>query len=123
MAKEMTDAMDKLDNIKKKVDAFSDILEGLNSTEEKKKLLWREIYENAVVDRENAAMLFTDAWKNMQGGTTEHVSLGSTMSKYLERMCKSNEQILRLAELITKAEEAESRIDSDDLFAQIDNKG
>tara|TARA_B100000676_G_scaffold304762_2_gene357621 strand:- start:169 stop:540 length:372 start_codon:yes stop_codon:yes gene_type:complete len=123
MAKEMTDAMDKLDNIKKKVDAFSDILEGLNSTEEKKKLLWREIYENAVVDRENAAMLFTDAWKNMQGGTTEHVSLGSTMSKYLERMCKSNEQILRLAELITKAEEAETRIDSDDLFAQIDNKG
>lgn len=115
--------MDKLDNIKKKVDAFSDILEGLNSTEEKKKLLWREIYENAVVDRENAAMLFTDAWKNMQGGTTEHVSLGSTMSKYLERMCKSNEQILRLAELITKAEEAETRIDSDDLFAQIDNKG
>lgn len=121
MAKEMTDAMDSLENIKKKVDAFSDILDTLNSTEEKKKLLWKEIYQNAVVDRENAAMLFTDAWKNMQGGTTEHVSLGSTMSKYLERMCKSNEQILRLAELITKAEEQESRIDSDDLFAQIDN--
>tara|TARA_E500000331_G_C17250859_1_gene711070 strand:+ start:459 stop:833 length:375 start_codon:yes stop_codon:yes gene_type:complete len=121
MAKEMTDAMDSLDNIKKKVDAFSDILDTLNSTEEKKKLLWKEIYQNAIVDRENAAMLFTDAWKNMQGGTSEHVSLGSTMSKYLERMCKSNEQILRLAELISKAEEQESRIDSDDLFAQIDN--
>ncbi len=113
--------MDSLDNIKKKVDAFSDILDTLNSTEEKKKLLWKEIYQNAIVDRENAAMLFTDAWKNMQGGTSEHVSLGSTMSKYLERMCKSNEQILRLAELISKAEEQESRIDSDDLFAQIDN--
>ncbi len=121
MAKEMTDAMDKLDSIKKKVDAFSDILDTLNSTEEKKKLLWKEIYQNAVVDRENASMLFTDAWKNMQGGTSEHVSLGSTMSKYLERMCKSNEQILRLAELITKAEEKETQIDSDDLFAQIDN--
>jgi len=123
MAKDITGAIDKLDNIKKKVDAFASILEELNSTQEKKKLLWKEIYENAVVDRENAAMLFTDAWKNMQGGTTEHVSLGSTMSKYLERMCKSNEQILRLAELITKAEEQETRIDSDDLFAQIDNKG
>ena len=123
MAKDITGAIDKLDNIKKKVDAFASILEELNSTQEKKKLLWKEIYENAVVDRENAAMLFTDAWKNMQGGTTEHVSLGSTMSKYLERMCKSNEQILRLAELITKAEEHETRIDSDDLFAQIDNKG
>ena len=121
MAKEMTDAMDKLDSIKQKVDAFSDILDTLNSTEEKKKLLWKEIYQNAIVDRENASMLFTDAWKNMQGGTSEHVSLGSTMSKYLERMCKSNEQILRLAELITKAEEKETQIDSDDLFAQIDN--
>ena len=121
MAKEMTDAMDGLNVIKEKVEAFSDILDTLSSTEEKKKLLWKEIYQNAVVDRENAAMLFTDAWKNMQGGSSEHVSLGSTMSKYLERMCKSNEQILRLAELITKAEEQDTRIDSDDLFAQIDN--
>ena len=81
--------------------------------------MWKEIYENAVVDRENAAMLFTDAWKNMQGGTTEHVSLGSTMSKYLERMCKSNEQILRLAELIQKAEEKSNKIDTDNLFDEI----
>ena len=121
MAKDMTNAMERLDSIKKKVDTFSEILETLNSTEEKKKLLWKEIYENAVADRENAAMLFTDAWKNMQGGTSEHISLGSTMSKYLERMCKSNEQILRLAELITKAEEKEATIDSNDLFAQIEN--
>ncbi len=121
MAKDMTKAMDQLETIKKKVETFSDILETLNATEEKKKLLWREIYENAIVDRENAAMLFTDAWKHMQGGTSEHISLGTTMTKYLERMCKSNEQILRLAELITKAEEKESRIDSDDLFAQIDD--
>ena len=117
----MTDAMDGLNVIKEKVEAFSDILDTLSSTEEKKKLLWKEIYQNAVVDRENASMLFTDAWKNMQVGSSEHVSLGSTMSKYLERMCKSNEQILRLAELITKAEEQDTRIDSDDLFAQIDN--
>ena len=117
----MTTSMERLDSIKKKVDTFSEILDTLNSTEEKKKLLWKEIYENAIADRENAAMLFTDAWKNMQGGTSEHISLGTTMSKYLERMCKSNEQILRLAELITKAEEKEASIDSDDLFAQIDN--
>ena len=121
MAKDMTTSMERLDSIKKKVDTFSEILDTLNSTEEKKKLLWKEIYENAIADRENAAMLFTDAWKNMQGGTSEHISLGTTMSKYLERMCKSNEQILRLAELITKAEEKEASIDSDDLFAQVDN--
>ena len=121
MAQQIDKGLDKLTNIKNKVEAFSEILEGLSSTEEKKKLLWKEIYENAIVDRENASMLFTDAWKSMQGGTSEHVSLGTTMSKYLERMCKSNEQILRLAELITKAEEKEAVIDQDDLFAQIDD--
>ena len=41
------------------------------------------------------------------------------MAKYLERMCKSNEQILRLAELIQKAEEKSSQIDTDNLFSEI----
>ena len=119
MSENIEKGLDSLDKTKKKIEAFSDLLDSLTSTEDKKKLLWKEIYENAVVDRENAAMLFTDAWKNMQGGTTEHVSLGSTMSKYLERMCKSNEQILRLAELIAKAEEESTRIDPDDIFSEI----
>ena len=121
MAEDVTKAMDQLEVIKKKVETFSDILDTLNSTEEKKKVLWKEIYENAIVDRENAAMLFTDAWKHMQAGTAEHISLGTTLTKYLERMCKSNEQILRLAEMISKAEEKESTINTDDLFDQIDN--
>ena len=64
--------------------------------------------------------MFTDAWSRMQSpGTADHLSIGSTVSKYLERMCKSNEQILRLAELISKVEEENAQIDSDSLFAQI----
>ena len=83
------------------------------------KLLWREIYENAVSDRERASMLFTDAWSRMTTGSAEHVTLGPTLTKYLERMNKSNEQILRLAELISKSEDKETRIDPDDVFASI----
>ncbi len=41
------------------------------------------------------------------------------MSKYLERMSKSNDQILRLAELIAKAEESASVIDPNDIFDKI----
>jgi len=41
------------------------------------------------------------------------------MAKYLERMCKSNQQILALAELIAKAEKAEDNIDTDDIFSKI----
>ena len=101
-------SMDQADVLKKKVDAFSEILDQLNSTEEKKKVLWKDIYHNALVDRENAGMLFTDAWSRMGTGSSEHATLGPTLTKYLERMCKSNEQILRLAELISKAEEKEA---------------
>ncbi len=119
MSKNLTDMIDRADRTKNKLEKFSDILDELHSTEEKKKMLWKEVYENALVDRENASMLFTDAWQQMKGGAIEHATLGPTMSKYLERMNKSNEQILRLAELIAKAEETEAKIDPNDIFAQI----
>lgn len=112
-------ALDTTEKLKRKLEAFSDILDELTSTEEKKKLLWKEVYENSLVDRENAAMLFTDAWSRMSPGTSEHITLGATLTKYLERMSKSNEQILRLAELISKAEEQETKIDPDDVFNTI----
>lgn len=119
----MSDKLDKaLDNsskLKKKLEAFADILDDLSTTEDKKKLLWKEVYENALVDRENAGMLFTDAWSRMGTGSTEHVTLGSTLTKYLERMSKSNEQILKLVELITKAEEQSTKIEPEDIFTNI----
>ena len=111
--------MEKQDELSKKIEQFSDMLDELQTTDEKRKLLWREIYENAVSDRERASMLFTDAWSRMTTGSAEHVTLGPTLTKYLERMNKSNEQILRLAELISKSEDKETRIDPDDVFASI----
>ena len=112
--------MDRRKAAEKKVEQFADLLSTIESAEDKKKMLWKEIYENAVTDRENASMLFTDAYTQMQSGTSEHISLGSTMSKYLERMNKSNDQILKLAELISREAEKAARIDPDDLFSQID---
>jgi len=114
-------AMDHDKKLQKKLEAFSDILDDLTSTEDKKKLLWKEVYENALVDRENAGMLFTDAWSRMGTGSTEHVTLGSTLTKYLERMSKSNEQILRLVELISKADERENKVEPEDIFSSISN--
>lgn len=106
--------------LRKKIEKFSSVLDTIKTTDSKVKTLWREIYENAIVDRENASLMFTDAWQRMQNqGTTDHATIGSTVAKYLERMCKSNEQILRLAELIAKVEEESTQINSDDVFAQI----
>ena len=98
---------------------FSDILDSLSSTEDKKKMLWKEIYENAVEDREKAKMLFNDAYVSMVGGINEHMNIGATMSKYLERMCRSNDQILKLVELISKEEEKLETVSNDDIFDKI----
>ena len=110
---------DKLQKTDEKVKDFSDLLESIEAVTDKKKLLWKEIYQNAVIDRHNAGMLFTDAYKSMQPGVTEHVTLGTTLTKYLERMCKSNEQILRLAEMISKNEQQASQINAEDVFTKI----
>jgi hypothetical protein len=120
MSSSIDKLVDRRKTAEKKVEQFADLLSTIESAEDKKKMLWKEIYENAVTDRENASMLFTDAYTQMQSGTAEHISLGSTMSKYLERMNKSNDQILKLAELISREAEKSARIDPDDLFSQID---
>jgi len=102
-----------------KIAAFGDLLDDLETTKTRKKALWKEIYENAVSDRERASILFTEAFRTMTGSSSDHASLGSVMAKYLERMCKSNDQILALAEIISKAEREEDKVNPDELFSKI----
>lgn len=115
----VTSALKEFDDVKKKVDDFANVLQKIEHADAKKKILWKEIYENAVMDRQNAHILFVEAYTTMATGTTEHATLGSTLSKYLERMNKANDQMLKLAELIAKSENEFNAINSDDLFSQI----
>jgi len=103
----------------KKIEDFGDMLDAIESTEDKKRLLWKEIYENALNDRENAGMLFMDLMTQSQGNPGNHTTFGPIMAKYLERMSKSNDQILRLAEIIDKAESKAEVINPDDIFSEI----
>lgn len=100
-----------------KIDTFSELLQDLVNTTDKKKLLWKEIYENALRDRVNAEILFNEAYTSMQAN--EHITVGPVLTKYLERMNRSNEQLLKLAELVSKAEEQSNRIDPEDIFTKI----
>ena len=104
-----------------KIKQFSDLLDSLEKTEDKKKLLWKESYQNAIEDRETAGLLLTDLVIQSRGSQTNHMQFGTLMTKYLERMNKSNDQILRLAELVAK-EEAKKEVSVDDIFSQIDNE-
>ena len=117
MSKSIEDAIDDVHKKKEKISKFADLLDSLESTEDKKKLLWKEVYENAINDRENAGVLFTDLLVQSQGNATNHTMFGPIMSKYLERMSKSNDQILKLAELIAK--EDEKSVDVNDIFNKI----
>jgi len=108
----------KLTKQEEKINEFSDLLNTLENTEDKKKLLWKDAYQNAVEDRETANILVSDLLLQMTKSLTNHQSYGSIMSKYLERMSKSNDQILKLAELISK-EQDKATISSDDIFNQI----
>mgnify|MGYP003389568133 CR=1 FL=1 len=117
--KKLDSLLDKNRKLEEKMSAFSELLDNLSSTEDKKKALWKEVYENAVSDRERASILFTEAFKSMTGGASEHTTMGAVMTKYLERMCKSNDQIIHLADLISKAEKEESSVDPDDIFSKI----
>ena len=111
--------LEKFHKTQKKVKEFSELLNTLEASSDKKKILWCQIYENAVVDRENAGMLFTDVYKQMVNAPAEHVTVGPILTKYIERMSKANDQLIRLAELIAKAEANAAALDTDDIFSQI----
>ena len=121
--------MDNVDKLLSKVEVnekkenalknFSDILDNIDSLEDKKKMLWKEIYENSLDDREKAKMLFNDAYLSMTHDIPTHMNIGAIMSKYLERMSKSNYQILKLAELIAREEEKSEVVSDDDIFSKI----
>jgi hypothetical protein len=122
MSNQLEKVLDKVDKNEKKENSiknFADILDNIDSLEDKKKMLWKEIYENALEDREKSKMLFNDAYISMQGGVNEHMNIGAIMSKYIERMSKSNDQILKLAELIAKEEEKAETISEDEIFGKI----
>ena len=102
-----------------KVKEFSELLDTLSSTDDKRKALWKEIYNNALADRENAYALYINAYSGFGGGQHEHVDMGPVMVKYLERMSKANEQLLKLAEIIKSMHEEASQVESEDIFSKI----
>jgi hypothetical protein len=105
--------------VKDKLEEFSDLLDSLENTEDKKKMLWLESYQNAVEDRESAAILLNDLLVMIPGSSGNHSTHGGLATKYLERMSKCNDQILKLAELIAKEQERETTISPDDIFSSI----
>lgn len=107
------------EKLRKKFETFSTLLEEIDSVADKKKVLWREIYENAVMDRENSFVMFMKLYQVVSNDASAHAIHGTTISKYIERMNKANDQLIRLAELLQNAEKKLDGINPDDLFRKI----
>lgn len=99
---------------KKAMNEFSDLLNSLDKSLDKKKTLWKQIYENAVTDRKTAYLVFADLYVQVHSKSAEHAIHGPTLSKYMERMSKATDQLLKLAELVAAADEkASSSLDDE----------
>lgn len=106
-------------NVEDKIKDFSGLLNQIESLSDKKRQLWKEIYENAISDRQNSYVMFVKLVKIVQDKSTEHAIHGRTVATYIERMSKANDQLIRLAELIAKAEKKDEEIDPEEMFKKI----
>jgi len=107
-------------DVEDKIKDFSDLLDQIDGVNDKKKRLWKEIYENAVTDRQNAYVMFTTLVEISENKSTEHAIHGKTMATYIEKMSKANDQLIRLAELVSKADKQESEeIDPEEMFKKL----
>lgn len=110
-------SLEDLDEKDRKIKNFKQILDSIETMDDKKRTLWKEIYENALQDRESASVLFTDVWMQIRGNAANHNLLGPVAAKYIERMSRANDQIIKLSELIS--DEDKKSINVDDVFGMI----
>lgn len=102
---------------------FNELLGTLASTEDKQKALWRQIYENAITDRMNAYLVWTDLYNEVRNKPAEHAIHGQNLSRYMERMSKANDQLIKLAELVGNAKKKDQvEFTEEDLYRDMEGK-
>ena len=119
-AKKIEKLLEKNKRDKKRIESFNEVMQGITGTDPQKLALWVEIYDNASGDRTIASALFTQAFTLLGSSSSDHASMGPILVKYLERMSKSNEQLLALAQIVSKEAEKRDSINTDDIFSQIE---
>lgn len=92
---------------------FDKLLDSIDSANTKEKILWRQIYENAISDRNSANLCFLDVYPHLRNDMDNHIQVGQHAVLYLTRMEKSNEQLLKLATIIQKALENQKDIEEE----------
>jgi hypothetical protein len=99
---------------------FSELLETLSTVEDQKKALWKEIYENAVLDRQNCHVCYMDTYSRMTDpNSQDFIMLAPMAKKFIEGMQKATDQLTKLSEIIAEVQKAEAEIDPEKMFEMI----
>lgn len=81
----------------------------------------QEVIDNIRSDREITRELLDDAIKWLSKDDSRHQQVGIVMSKYVETLQRSNEQLVKVVNLMSKTEKSSGLTDEDkeDLFNMI----
>lgn len=101
---------------------FTELLGTIEGVDVKMKQLWKEIYENAISDRQNAFVMFCKLSRIAEEKSTEHAVHARSMAQFIERMAKANDQLIKLTELISQADPSAKPIDPNEIFDAIQKK-
>lgn len=107
--------------LSEKLAAFSDLLDDIPSLDTKLRVIWEEVYQNAIKDREAANIQMLALINGAQGGATYALQLETAPAivKYLERMAKSTDQLLDLARRIEAHVDDADEFDENSLYDDI----
>ena len=83
-----------------------------------------EALENIRNDRKITRELLDDAIKWLSKDESRHREIGITMSKYVETLQRSNEQLVKLASMMSKksSNEGLSKKDMEDIYSAISSE-
>ena len=84
-----------------------------------------EALDNIRADRKKTKELLSELKTELISGTTSHAHAGTVAAKYVETLQRSNEQIVKIATLMSKNEKSEglSENDMEDIYSMIKKEG
>lgn len=114
-------------SIEQQAKSFTSLLDDIENVDDRKKALWRSIYQNALSDRHNAFIMFKSlhavCLDNATGElkSTEMAVHARSLSGYIAAMSKCVDQMIKLADLVaaSQVKKDDNLLDSKSIYDQL----
>ena len=105
--------------LSERLSTFSGLLDDIPALDTKLRVIWQEVYQNAIKDRAAANIQMLALMNGMASTYALQIETAPAIVKYLERMAKSTDQLLELARRIEEHTKSDNALDEDALFDEI----